>query len=199
MSLPLAFGTTLETIPASVPYLAPDAGKVMAWRQRLAALPGRLVGLVWAGASRRHDPDAHAIDRRRSMTLRDLAPLADLPGISFVSLQKGDAAAASPGPRPELPLHDFTAELDDFADTAALVAALDLVITVDTAMAHLAGALGRPVWILNRFDACWRWLLHREDSPWYPTARLFRQSSPGRWDDVVDQVRASLASLACSR
>ena len=133
------------------------------------------------------------------MALRDLAPLADLPGISFVSLQKGDAAAASPGSPSELPLHDFTSELDDFADTAALVATLDLVITVDTAMAHLAGALGRPVWILNRFDACWRWLLHREDSPWYPTARLFRQSSPGHWDGVVDQVRALLASSVCSR
>src|SRR5262249_2443052 len=153
-----------------------DAGKMTAWQQRLAALPGRAVGVVWAGASRRNDPDAHAIDRRRSMALRQLAPLADIPGVSFVSLQKGDAAVATPGP-PALPLHDFTTELDDFADPAALVAGLDLVITVDTAVAHLAGALGRPVWILNRFDACWRWLHDREDSPWYPTARLFRQSS----------------------
>ena len=91
-------------------------------------------------------------------------------------------------------VHDFTDQLDDFADTAALVAALDLVITVDTAVAHLAGALGKPVWILNRFGACWRWLVRREDSPWYPTSRLFRQSSPGDWDGVIGRVCAALAS-----
>jgi len=96
-------------------------------------------------------------------------------------------------------VHEFTTELNDFADTAALVAALDLVITVDTAVAHLAGALGKPVWILNRFDACWRWLLGREDTPWYPTARLFRQSAPGDWDSVVGQVRTSLASSVWGR
>jgi hypothetical protein len=98
-----------------------------------------------------------------------------------------------------LHLHDFTAELNDFADTAALVAALDLVITVDTAVAHLAGALGRPVWILNRFDASWRWLLGREDSPWYPTARLFRQPAPGDWDSVVGDVCASLTAWVRGR
>jgi hypothetical protein len=171
----------------------------MAWRQRLAALPGRPVGLVWAGAPRRDDPDAHAIDRRRSMALGDLAALAAIPNISFVSLQKDDEPGAPARSSSELPLHDFTSELEDFADTAALVAALDLVITVDTAVAHLAGALGRPVWILSRFDACWRWLLDREDSPWYPTARLFRQPSPGRWDGVVDQLGALLASTVCGR
>ena len=194
MSLPLALGTTLETIPATVPYLAADAPRVAFWRQRLAALPGRPVGLVWAGAPRRHHPDAHAIDRRRSMRLEHLAPLAAVPGVSFVSLQKGDAAAQARLPGVGLQLHDFTTELNDFADTAALVAALDLVIAVDTAVAHLAGALGKPVWILNRFDAAWRWLLGREDSPWYPTARLFRQPAPGDWDGVVGEVRESLAA-----
>ena len=187
-SLPLAFGTTLETIPNQVPYLRTDPDRVALWHARLANLPGQRAGLVWAGNARPDNPDANAVDRRRSITLDHYAPLAAVPGISFVSLQVGPPVAPPPG----LVLHDWTAELTDFADTAELIAALDLVITVDTAVAHLAGALGKPVWILNRFDACWRWLLDRTDSPWYPSARLFRQPSHGDWDSVIRQVAAAL-------
>ncbi|MBN8891573.1 MAG: tetratricopeptide repeat protein [Rhodospirillales bacterium] len=190
LSLPLAFGTTPDSIPAQVPYLAADPARVAAWRGRLAGLPGRRVGLVWAGGLHPDEPDAQLMDRRRSMPLSALAPLAGVEGVRFVSLQVGPASGQAPPPG--LVLHDWTDELHDFADTAALVAALDLVIGVDTAVVHLAGALGRPVWLLNRFDTCWRWLLHRDDSPWYPTLRQFRQAAPGDWAGVAARVAAAL-------
>jgi hypothetical protein len=192
MHLPWAFGTTVSDVPASVPYLAADPAAVGRWRGRLAELSGRKVGLVWAGGRRADDPLSVRIDRRRSMPLAALAPLARVAGVSFVSLQKG------PPGREAVPagmvLHDWTAELGDFADTAALMAALDLVIAVDTAPLHLAGALGRPVWLLDRYDSCWRWLRERADSPWYPTLRRFRQDAPGEWGPVVARVAAALAA-----
>ena len=191
MSLPLALGTTLATIPAAVPYLHPDSDRTAQWRARLAELPGMKIGLVWAGSPRPDQPEADAIDKRRSITLAHYADLADIPGISLISLQKGQTATAPPG----MILHDWTDDLTDFADTAELVAALDLVITVDTSVAHLAGGLGKPVWILNRFDQCWRWLEGRDDSPWYPTARLFRQTAPGDWAGVLAAVRQALVAL----
>lgn len=191
MSLPLAFGTTLHTVPADVPYLRADPSGVAAWRERLAGVPGRRIGLVWGGSSRLDQPHAAAIDRRRSMPLEALAPLAGVTGCSFVSLQLG-APARQPAP-PGLHLHDPTAELRDWADTAALVAALDLVISVDTAVAHLAAALGKPVWLLNRYDTCWRWLLGRDDSPWYPTLRQFRQPAFGDWATPVARAARALA------
>jgi Glycosyltransferase family 9 (heptosyltransferase) len=137
---------------------------------------------------------AKAMDRRRSLSLDQFARFADIPGVSFVSLQKGKAAAQTRSPPSRMIIHDWTHELDDFADTAALIEALDLVISVDTAVAHLAGALGKPVWLLNRFDTCWRWMLDREDSPWYPGMRLFRQPKPGDWDSVLAKVREELAN-----
>ena len=190
MSLPLALGTTLPTIPVTPGYLTADPAEVAAWRQRLAAIPGMRVGLAWAGS-----PDM-AQNRLRSVPPEALAPLAAIPGVSLVSLQKGDDAAEAGAP---LPLHDFTDELYDFADTAALVANLDLVISVCTSVAHLAGGLGRPVWVPLHFNACWRWLRRREDSPWYPTARLFRQTAPGDWDGVVASVAAALRDHAGGR
>ncbi len=192
LSLPHAFGTTLATIPASIPYLRADPAMAAAWRQRLAALPGLRVGIVWAGSRRPDDPLMHATDLRRSVTLARFAPLGSLPGISLVSLQKGEPAVEARAVPPGMVLHDWTDELEDFADTAAMVAGLDLVITVDTAVAHVAGALGKKVWIINRFDSCWRWLLEREDTPWYPTARLFRQPVPGDWDSVMTGLRDAL-------
>jgi hypothetical protein len=189
LSLPLVFGTTLATIPASVPYLEADAGLVAAWRRRLAPLGGVRVGVVWAGRA------SNSADTRRSIMLAQLAALWDVPGASFVSLQKGDAASQAHSLQAALPMHDWTEELGDFADTAALIAALDLVISVDTAVLHLAGALGKPVWLLNRFDTCWRWLLDRDDSPWYPTLRQFRQARPGDWDSVIAAVRPALIEL----
>ena len=155
-------------------------------------MPGRKVGLVWAGAPRVAEPNANATDRRRSITLKHYAPLAAIPGLCLISLQKGEAAAQARTPPEGMVLHDWTDELHDFADTAALVEALDLVISVDTSAVHLTGALGKPVWVLNRYDQCWRWLLDRIDSPWYPTARLFRQQSPGDWHGVIRAVAAAL-------
>ena len=184
MSLPLAFGTNLDSIPGEVPYLRPESTALHFWRQRLAPLPGLRIGLVWAG-----NPD-YAEDRRRSIPPGLLAPLAGVEGISFVSLQQRTEA----GETPPLPLADWTAELGDFADTAALIAALDLVIGVDTAVIHLAGALGRPAWLLNRFDPHWLWLMGRADSPWYPTLRQFRQTQPGDWPGVIKAVAAALMS-----
>ena len=189
--LPWAFGTTVEAVPPGGPYLSADPGLAVRWRGRLAGLPGLKVGLVWAGEPRPEDPAALATDRRRSMPLAALAPLGAVAGVSFVSVQTGVAGrqAVPPG----LVLHDWTAELGDFSETAGLMTGLDLVVSVDTAPAHLAGALGREVWLLNRFDTCWRWLLDRQDSPWYPTLRQFRQAWPGDWEGVVSRVAAALA------
>jgi tetratricopeptide (TPR) repeat protein len=197
LCLPSLFGTTLDTIPAQAPYLAVDQSAAASWAQRLAALPDPTlpdlkIGLVWAGAKDR------SYDARRSLTLAQLAPLAAIPGMRFVSLQLGESAAQAKAPPAGLELVDWTAEISDYADTAALVAGLDLVIAVDTSVAHLAGALGKPVWILSRFDGCWRWLLDREDSPWYPTARLFHQSATGGWDPVMANVASALRKLASS-
>jgi len=203
MSLPLAFRTTLSTIPACVPYLAADRRKVLEWSQRLGERRRLRVGLVWSGGFRPQQPELWPVNRRRNIPLAKLAPLAHTDA-QFFSLQKGDAAEAElagliaqgwNGPQ----LTDHSSLLTDFSDTAALVEQLDLVIAVDTSTAHLAGALGKPVWILNRFDSCWRWLLDRTDSPWYPTVRLYRQDRPGDWDSVVQRVRVDLDDLARSR
>ena len=136
------------------------------------------------------------MDRRRSIALKVLAPLGEVSGLSFVSLQKDEPAAEAADPPHGLQLHDFTTDLHDFEDTAALIVNLDLVISVDTAVAHLAGALGKPVWLLNRFDTEWRWLLDRDDSPWYPTLRQFRQPSPGDWNSVICAAQDALQHLA---
>ncbi len=180
LSLPLACDTRLATIPAGVPYLAADPG---AWSARLP--PGLRIGLCWAGAATEHGLP-FPLDQRRSLDPALLAPLAKLPGAVFVSLQK------EPRGIPPLPLLDPMPLMRDFADTAGLVAALDLVISVDTSVAHLAGALGRPVWLLSRADPCWRWLHGRDDSPWYPTMRIFRQRAPGDWQGVIGRVLATL-------
>jgi tetratricopeptide (TPR) repeat protein len=192
MSLPDLFGTVLATIPAAVPYLRAPTAQVEHWRRRLAALNGLRIGLVWAGGIRPGQPRLKAVDARRSMPLATLAPLAAIEGMHFVSLQTGQPSCQAADPPDGMVLHDFTAELADFADTAALIEALDLVIGVDTAVMHLAGALGKPVWLLNRFDTCWRWLLDRDDSPWYPSLRQFRQERPGDWAGVMARVTAAL-------
>ena len=194
LSLPRVFGTKPATIPADVPYLHADPDAVRKAEARLArAFPGRglRVGLAWAGQSRPWLPGIAAIDRRRSVALAALAPLGEVMGVQLVGLQKGEAAAQA-GALPGLALHDGVAETHDFADTAAVVAALDVVVSVDTAMVHLAGALGRPVLMLDRHDACWRWLRGREDSPWYPRMRIVRQERPGEWAGVVGRVAEAL-------
>jgi Tfp pilus assembly protein PilF len=191
ISLPLAFRTDLDSIPAGVPYLRANPERTAGWRQRLAPLPRPHIGLVWAGNPRHGNTEAAAVDLRRSMKLADFNGLGDA---TFVSLQKGEPAREGRKPPPGLRLVDWTADLDDFADTAALIAALDLVIGVDTSVIHLAGAIGMPVWVLNRYDRCWRWLHGRTDTPWYPSMRLFTQPAPGDWRTVVAEVRAALAA-----
>ena len=197
MSLPLALGVAPDW--RSNAYLTADPDKAAAWAVRLAP-EGLRVGLCWAGGIRPDRPVANRVDARRSLSLEALRPLTEAPGVSFYSLQKGppstQLAQAEARDWGGPAIADLTAELKDFADTAALVAGLDLVITCDTAVAHLAGALSKPVWILNRFDACWRWLVGRDDSPWYPSARLFTQTQPGGWGEVVERVTGELADLA---
>jgi len=185
LSLPLAFGTIVETIPGQTPYLSAQPAARAGWERRLTSLREdgvRLVGLVWAGAPRPGLTAFAAMDRRRSIPSEALAPLSNAMGVRFISLQHHTAEP------PPLPLIDHMEEMQDFADTAALVANLDLVISVDTAMAHLAGGLGVPTWLMSRHDACWRWLAGREDSPWYPHMRVYRQAAPGSWDEVLARV-----------
>jgi len=190
MSLSRVFSTDLGNIPQTVPYLHADAAEAALWGERLAGLGSSLkVALVWAGNPTNKN------DRKRSLKLASLAPLAEVPGVRFISLQKGDATAEARTLPAGVALIDVAEDLKDFADTAALLANLDLVISVDTAVVHLAGAMGRPVWTLLPFAPDWRWLLGRADSPWYPTMRLFRQPAIGDWDAVIAEVREQLQLL----
>ena len=194
MSLPLAFQTTLESIPATVPYLSANPNKVCLWQDRLGPKTKPRVGLVWNGGHRQEQPELWNVNQRRNLPLEQIARLQSL-DMEFYSLQKGNPAEselkakqASVWPS----IINYANDLKDFTDTAALMQCMDLIISVDTSCAHLAGALGKPVWILNRFDSCWRWLLEREDSPWYPTAKLYRQKTPGDWDGVIERVARDL-------
>jgi tetratricopeptide (TPR) repeat protein len=196
MSLPFAFRTTLAAIPDKTPYLHADPARLAAWQDRLGPKTRPRVGLVWSSGVRPDQPELKAINGRRNLPLAKLAALKGVEA-DFYSLQKGNPAeaefaaldqAAWAGPL----IVNAARELGDFADTAALIGVLDLLITVDTSTAHLAGALGRPVWIMNRFDACWRWQPDGPDSLWYPTARLFRQPELGDWDSVLAEVRGAL-------
>ena len=189
LSLPRLFGTTLETIPAGTPYLAADPRAVAAWRARIRD-DGRLkVGLVWAGSP------AHRNDRNRSVPVRLLAPLTETDNARFFGLQVGERAADLRGLAAGA-VKDLSPLMSDFSESAAAISHLDLVVTVDTGTAHLAGALGKPVWVLLPFVPDWRWLLDRDDSPWYPTMRLFRQRRAGDWKEVIARVRDALMEPA---
>jgi hypothetical protein len=193
LSLPRAFGTSLESIPADVPYIVPADDTRRATREVLASLRQPLkAGIAWAGSK------AHSNDRNRSCALATLAPLLDLPDIAWFSLQHGDAArqidAIAATSRPVPLAADATLE-----DTAALIAELDLVISVDTSIAHLAGAMARPCWVLLPFAPDWRWMLRRADSPWYPTLRLFRQPRPREWAPVVSMIAVELTALVAAK
>jgi Flp pilus assembly protein TadD len=198
MSLPLAFSTTFETIPATVPYLHADPTEAAKWRDALTGLRGRRIGLVWAGSTNIGKAEVLSRDQRRSLPLATFAPLASLAGCGFVSLQVGEPSREAARPPAGMTLYDNTEALRTFADTAALIANLDLVISVDTATAHLAGAMGKPVWLLNRFDTDWRWMLDRDDSPWYPTMQIFRQPKPGDWASVAQMVAQELGTISLS-
>jgi tetratricopeptide (TPR) repeat protein len=188
LSLPKIFGTDLETIPADGPYINADAGKVAYWGNRLTGRRFK-VGIVWAGRP------LHTNDRNRSCKLNQFYPFSKIPGIQLIGLQKGDAAAQTQHMPEEIPLTNYGEEFEDFSDTAGLIENLDLVISVDTAVAHLAGAMGKPVWVLLPFVPDWRWMMDREDSPWYPTMRLFRQKTHGDWGPVFQRVGKELKGL----
>jgi tetratricopeptide (TPR) repeat protein len=198
-SLGLECHTRGETMRSLVPYLYADPDKRRVWNDRLGRKSALRVGLAWSGGYRPDFPELWGANERRNIPLALLAPLA-LKGVEFYSLQLGEDArmqlrelesASWCGPK----IIDHTDAIDDFADTAALIDNLDLVISVDTAVVHVAGALGKPVWVLNRFDTDWRWMLGRDDSPWYPTARLFRQQEPGNWTGAVAEVRQQLENI----
>ncbi len=191
LTLPVVFETTLRNLPDSVPYLSADPDSVADWSRRVAG-PALKVGLVWAGR-----PE-HKRDRHRSLSLAELAPLAAIPNVAFYALQKGAAVGEAEHAPEGMRLEILSPLLSDFADTAAAIMALDLVITVDTSVAHLAGALGKPVWILHAYAPDWRWLEKRRDSPWYPTAELFRQDASRRWGPVIAEVAAELCAWATS-
>jgi hypothetical protein len=182
--------TEPANIPADIPYLHADEGHLAKWRPRLEALPGKRIALSWAG-----NP-SHANDRNRSIDLNLLEPLFAIDGISFLSIQRelrahdAEHLARHPNVTP------LGAELGDMADTAAVAALADLTIAVDTAVVHLAGSLGRPVWVMLPFAPDWRWTLSGETSPWYPQARLFRQSALGDWPSVIAQVSGALGEFA---
>jgi Flp pilus assembly protein TadD len=186
LSLPHVLGTTLERVPAQVPYIFPEPGRVAHWRRELEPIPGFKVGVVWQGS-----PE-HAKDRMRSLPLRYLAPLTHVPGVQLFSLQKGHGAEQLTARF--WPIIDLGSHLADWTDTAAALLHLDLVISVDTAVAHLAGALAQKVWVALPLAPDWRWLRYRQDSPWYPTMRLFRQSRRGDWDGVCTRLCEALQS-----
>ncbi len=190
LSLPHVFETTLENIPVEIPYITADLLLFRKWRDRLHCDgPGFKVGLVWTGRTKAKR------ERGRSCSLALFSALAGFDNIKFYSLQKGEGSEQAKTPPKDMKLIDYTEEIQDFSDSAALIANLDLIISIDTAVAHLAGALGRPVLTLLPFVPDWRWLLNRDDSPWYPTMRLFRQPSPGDWEAVIRNIERELGGL----
>lgn len=187
MSLPMAIGLRMADLPGQVGYLSADAARVEKWRKRLAGLPRPWVALAWAGRP------THSNDANRSLALADMAPLA-VPGITYLAIQKGPAAAQATAAPHGMNIVPLDAEIADFEDTAAILSLADLLVSVDSSPVHLAGALNRPAWVLLPFLPDWRWLLHRSDSPWYPSLQLFRQPAPGDWKPVMHDVGQALAT-----
>jgi tetratricopeptide (TPR) repeat protein len=188
--LPRLAGTRVDTVPASVPYLHAEHARIAHWADRLDGLVPRgfrRIGVIWAGRP------THNNDRNRSVQLADFAPITQVPGIALLALQKGPRTGQAGAYYGRAPLINIGAEIADYDDTMAILENLDLLVTVDTSAAHLAGAMGRPVWIMLPHAPDWRWLLDRADTPWYPSARLFRQQSTRTWDDVMRTIATELA------
>lgn len=188
LNLPLVFHTDMDSIPSPGTYLFATNSDINYWKTKLADVSEYRVGLVWSGQTRQHSSDFGFTSMQRSMPAACFLPLMERSGVRYFNLQKGEPQAPD-----SLDMLNYMDACHDFADTAALIMNLDLIITVDTAVAHLAGALGKPVWVLNRFSGCWRWLRGRTDSPWYPTLRLFTQTAPGDWAGVMARVSRALS------
>jgi len=200
LSLPYFFKTDLSNIPVNIPYIFPNSEKVACWKSQIATRDQLKVGIVWSGGLRKDSPSHWAVNHRRNIPFSEIAVLQDVEGVNFYSLQKGEPAESEflkEGTKlwTKANLINVGPKLKDFSDTAALIENLDLVITVDTSTAHLAAAMGKPVWILNRFDACWRWLRDRSDSPWYPSVQLYRQVNSGDWSELMTRVATDLKEL----
>jgi Flp pilus assembly protein TadD len=193
MSLPMLFATDIRTIPSNIPYLFVDPIKVGQWKNRINSKDFKKIGIVWAGKP------VHGNDKNRSCELEHFLPLARIPGVEMYGLQKGDAARQAETSAGMKGIINFDRELKDFSETAAAIENLDLIISVDTALVHLAGAMGKPVWTLLPYAPDWRWLLEREDTPWYPTMRLFRQPARGDWGSVFDKIKDQLRKLTIER
>lgn len=196
LSLPYLLGTQLATIPNSMPYLHALPSAVSVWAERLKRMPRLRVGVAWAAYAR---SQLGYVTRHKSVPFHIIARLFDVAGVSFVSLQKGPAGESARELAASGRLYDPTSDLHDFGDTSALIENLDLVITTDTSVAHVAGAMGKAVWMLDRYNTCWRWHLSATDTPWYPTMRIFRQPRFGDWDTVVGQVGAELEARVRGR
>jgi tetratricopeptide (TPR) repeat protein len=200
MSLPLLFKTDISSIPSTVPYILSDTHKKAYWSDRLSKYSGLKVGLTWSGGYKK-DPNLWAMNERRNIPFSNFYRLLNLHTINFFCLQKGHGLESIEFVDRGLfcsadNFHDYSGELHSFLDTAAFIDNLDLVISVDTSVAHLTGALGKPIWILNRFDSCWRWLINRTDSPWYSTAKIYNQSHPNDWITVINTIEKDLIKLS---
>jgi ADP-heptose:LPS heptosyltransferase len=185
LSLPLALKTNLNTIPSSTKYLTADAAKVARWRAKLGEKTKPRIGVAWSGSP------IHANDRNRSILLAELIQYLPI-GYQYVVVQKDSRSADQKTLETNPRMMNFSDDLEDFSDTAALCECLDLVISVDTSVAHLSAALGRTTWIVLPFSPDWRWLMDRDDSPWYPSVKLYRQTGIGDWNGVLERVRADL-------
>jgi tetratricopeptide (TPR) repeat protein len=194
-TLPLVLKTRLDNIPNKVPYISADPVRVAQWKEKLDAAGGNTlkVGIAWAGSP------LHLNDRARTSGLGEFAPLAEIQDVTFFSMQKGDRSKDAKNPPAGMKLVDLTGDINDFQDTAAMVDNLDLVIAVDTSVVHLAGALGKPVWVMMAYGPDWRWLLDREDSPWYPTMTILRQPRAKAWKEAFEKARGMLAEVAAGR
>lgn len=188
MSLPKFFRTTLDNIPNASPYIFPDRDKSVYWGSVLSKFKTPKIGIVWAGGFRKNQPELWGVNQRRNIAPQILGGI-NLNEVNFFSLQIGGSTDFQ---WPSSNFHNFTSEIDDFRDTAALIANLDLIISVDTSTAHLAAAMGKPTWILNRFDGCWRWMANKKNSPWYPSVSLYSQKKPGEWKSAIEEMREDL-------
>ena len=199
LSLPRILQTTLRTVPAAIPYLHADAALTRSWQQELGGTEQFKIGIVWQGNPRFGKPACRSADQKRSIPLAQFEPLARVPNVRLFSLQKGYGTEQLAGLQSVRGIVELGDRLGDFMDTAAVMMNLDLIISADTSPVHLAGALGRPVWAALPLVPCWRWLLEREDSPWYPTMRLFRQKRFGEWDEVFERMASALRELVGTR